>query len=98
MQLEIVNCGQPITNINEEALAEWVEYREEKKKPLSPLALKKTQNLLLKYGSAHQQHIVDVAIQNDWVGIHAVPMPKPIITSTRDSTFQADLTDTSWAH
>jgi hypothetical protein len=96
--MELVTSGQqPITNINMEALEEWIEYRVEKKKPLSPLALKKTQNLLKKFGCAHQQHIVDVAIQNDWVGIHPVPLPRPITMTTKQTTLHEDLTDTSWA-
>ena len=51
--------------VNEEALQEWIQYREEKKKPLSALALKKTQNLMLKFSEAQQQLMVDVAIMND---------------------------------
>jgi hypothetical protein len=97
MALELITSGQPTTTINMEALAEWIEYRVEKKKPLSPLALKKTTNLLKKFGYAHAQHIVDTAIQNDWVGLHPVPMPKLILTSTKDTTLQEDLNDTSWA-
>jgi hypothetical protein len=95
--MELIKSGQPITTINQEALEEWIEYRTEKKKPLSKLALKKTQNLLMKYGYEHQQHIVDTAMMNDWQGIHPVEMPKPMVTSTRSKTLQEDLTDTSWA-
>lgn len=67
---------QLVIGINEEALAEWVEYRTEKGKPLSPLALKKTQNVMLKYDEAQQQVMVDAAIMNDWQGLHAVDPPK----------------------
>ena len=98
MALALVESSQIIIGINQEALNEWIEYREEKKKPLSNLAMKKTQNLLLKFGESHQQHIVDTAIMNDWQGLHPVPMPKPVLTSTKDSTLIDDLTDTSWAH
>jgi hypothetical protein len=96
MSLALVN--QTIIGLNEQAIEEWIEYREEKKKPLSPLALKKSKNLLMKYGLAEQQHFVDIAISNDWVGIHPCPMPKVMPQqSTRDTSFQQDLTDTSWA-
>ena len=88
---------QTIIGLNEEAVAEWIEYRQEKKKPLSPLALKKTTNLLLKFGLDHQQHIVDSAIQNDWIGLHPVEMPRSV-TSTKSTTLHDDLTDTSWAN
>ncbi len=82
--------------INEEALQEWVEYRKEKKKPLSPLALKKTQNLMSKFGEEQQQIMVDTAIMNDWQGLHAVEAPK--VQSTRHTSLRDDLTDTTWAH
>jgi hypothetical protein len=81
-------------NINEIALEEWKEYRTEKKKPLSPLALKKTNNLMLKFGFAQQQLMVDTAIMNDWQGLHAVDPPKQNLRSTN---IQDDLTDRSWA-
>ena len=99
MALQLIeSSSQIIIGINQEALDEWTEYRAEKKKPLSRLALKKTQNLLLRYGESHQQHIVDIAILNDWQGLHPVPMPKPILTSTKSTTLMEDLTDTSWAN
>ena len=83
-------------HINEEALQEWVQYRKEKKKPLSPLALKKTQNLMAKFHVEQQQIMVDTAIMNDWQGLHAVEAPKEF--SSRQTTLLQDLTDTSWAH
>jgi hypothetical protein len=99
MALQLIeSSSQIIIGLNEQALTEWIECRQERKKPLSALALKKTQNLLLKFGEAHQQHIVDTAIQNDWMGLHPVPMAKPILTSTRVSTLAEDLSDTSWAN
>jgi hypothetical protein len=97
MALSLVESSQIIIGINQEALEEWTEYRQDKKKPLSKLAMKKTQNLLLRFGESHQQHIVDVAIQNDWQGLHPVPMPKLVLTSTRDTTLMEDLTNTDWA-
>ena len=86
---------QTIIGINQAALDEWIEYREFKKKPLSSFALKKTQNLLLKYGEEQQAHIIDTAIQNDWQGLHHVDMPKR--QTTKHTSLKDDLTDTSWA-
>jgi hypothetical protein len=98
MALQLIDSStQIIIGINQEALDEWIEYRQDKKKPLSKLAMKKTVNLLLKYGESHQSHIIDTAIMNDWQGLHPVSMPKPILTSTRVSTLAEDLSDTSWA-
>ena len=84
--------------INEEALGEWIEYREDKKKPLSNLALKKTQNILAKYDYEQQQRMVDAAIMNDWQGLHPVDRPKEQATSTRHTDIRHELIDTSWAH
>jgi len=81
--------------LNQQALDEWIEYRQDKKKPLSALALKKTTNLLLKFDEAHQQYMVDMAIMNDWQGLHTVEPEKK--QTTRQNSLQQDLTDTSWA-
>ena len=96
MSLALVEPTQSIIGINQEALDEWIEYRQEKKKPLSNLALKKTTNLLLKYPESHQQHMIDVAIMNDWQGLHPVDPPKAAIT-TKQTSLADDLNDTSWA-
>lgn len=88
--------SQIIIGLNQEALDEWIEYREEKKKPLSKLALKKTTNLLLKFPEAQQQVMIDTAIMNDWRGLFVVDPPKQV--ATRENTMQQDLTDRSWAN
>lgn len=85
-----------VLGVNEEALEEWIEYRNDKRKPLSNLALKKTQNLLSKYDYEQQQRMVDTAIMNDWQGLHPVDAPKQ--QTTRTTSLQHDLSDTSWAH
>ena len=95
MTLALVN-ETTIIGINQEALEEWAEYRQEKKKPLSKLALKKTTNLMLKHGLEQQQLMVDTAIMNDWQGLHQVDPPKRI--STKQTSLMEDLTDTSWAN
>jgi hypothetical protein len=80
--------------LNQQALDEWREYRESKKKPLSQFALNKVVNFLLKFSEDHQQHIVDQAIMNDWAGLHAVEMPQQ---QSRKTTINDDLNDRSWA-
>jgi len=81
--------------LNQEALTEWIEYREFKKKPLSPMALSKSEKFLLKYDETQQQYIVDQAIMNDWQGLHHVDPPKQ--QTTRQRALVDDLNDTSWA-
>lgn len=85
MALELVQ--QAVIGINQVALEEWREYREFKKKPLSPLALKKTINLLLKFDEEHQQHIVDTAIMRDWQGLYPVEKPSIKPTATGDTSW-----------
>jgi len=94
--LSLVEPSQTIIGLNQEALDEWIEYREDKKKPLSKLALKKTTNLLLKYPEAQQQVMIDTAIMNDWRGLFAVDPPKQV--ATRQNTMEQDLSDRSWAN
>ena len=81
--------------INQEAIEEWIEYRQFKRKPLSQFALDKSIKFLSQYSIDHQQLLVDHAIMNDWQGLHHVDPPKQ--TTTRSRSFQEDLTDTSWA-
>ena len=87
---------QIVIGVNEEALQEWIEYRKEKGKPLSNLALKKTQNIMVRFDETQQQHMVDAAIMNDWQGLHAVEAPK--VQTTRQTSIRDYLLDTSWAH
>jgi hypothetical protein len=86
IEMALALVQQQTLGLNQDALEEWIEYREFKKKPLSELALKKSKNMLLRYPEEHQQHIVDTAIMNDWQGLHPVDMPKTKPT----------IGDTSW--
>ena len=94
MALELVQ--QTINdNLNVDAVEEWQEYRTAKKKPLSPLALKKSQNLLMRFGYDQQQLMVDSAIMNDWQGLH--PVEEPRQQTSRQTSIQDDLNNTDWA-
>lgn len=86
---------QIVIGINQLALEEWIQYRKEKNKPLSNLAITKTVNILKQYNEDHQQHMVDTAIMNDWQGLHPIEEKKP--QSTRDMSLSDMLFDTSWA-
>ena len=94
MTLELVQDEMPI-GLNLDALEEWQEYREFKKKPLSELALKKVRNKLMRHSMEHQQYMVDQAIENDWQGLHEIEPRRE--QTTRQQSLQQDLTDRSWA-
>ena len=84
--------------LNVDALAEWEEYRADKGKPLSRLARVKVINRLAKHSEDVQQLMVDRAIENDWQGLHDLPVEREQPNSTRSKSLMDDLTDTSWAH
>jgi hypothetical protein len=58
--------------INAEAWNEFVDYRKEKKKKISPAAAKKLFATLLNYSQDEQQLIIDQSIANDWQGLFAL--------------------------
>lgn len=91
--------GQEIMllGINVDAYEEWVEYRKEKRKPLSDLAKKKVINRLAKHDFATQQRMVDRAIENDWQGLHDIEPEKVAKNTTRSQSLDQMLNDTSWA-
>lgn len=81
--------------LNREALDEFIEHRKELKKPMTPLAIKKATNILMRHDLEHQQHMVDRAIMGGWTGIWEVERQQQ--QTTRQNTLQQDLEDTSWA-
>lgn len=58
--------------INLESWAEWIEYRKDKRKPVSHLAANKQFKLLLKYDAEEQQAVIDKSIQNDYQGLFEI--------------------------
>ena len=83
--------------VNQEALDEWAAYREEDlKKPLTPRAMKMVAKKLSQWSHAEQMRMVEVAIENNWRGIHYQEPPRQ--QSTKQTSLQDDLTDTSWAN
>ena len=99
MQLALVQpqeiAIQEEIGLDRTALDEFIEHRQEIKKPMTPLAIKKAKKFLLKYPESYQQHLVDHAILNGWRGLYHVEPPKRL--SSRDTNIMDDLTDTSWA-
>lgn len=86
---------QTTIDLNQEALEEFIEHRKELKKPMTPLAIKKARNILIKHDHEHQQYMVDRAIMSGWTGLWEVERQKQ--QTTRQNTLQQDLEDTSWA-
>ena len=97
MELQLVD-NQEI-RLNQEWLDEWIAYREEDlSKPMTPSAVKMLTNKLLKWSLDDQERLISNAIEMNWRGVYWVEPPKqPLATSTRNTTLQQDLSDTSWA-
>jgi hypothetical protein len=93
---------EPIQQMNiglaQDSLDEWIEERADKKKPMTPRAIKMLTKKLLQWSEADQVRCIENAIERGWDGVYWVDPPKgPTQTSTRDRSLQDDLTDTSWA-
>jgi len=56
-------------NINSEAWVDWVAYRNEIKKKMTPTTVKMQFKLLGKYGKFDQKAIIDKSISNGWTGL-----------------------------
>ena len=96
MPLALVSGDQTIIGLNEEALKEWKAYKEEDlKKPLTPRAEKMVIKKMLRWDESEQMRMVEEAICNNWRSLYYVEPPKQ--ASTKSTSLQQDLTDTSWA-
>jgi len=93
MALALVSNEQQ--EINQIALAEFKEHRQELKKPLTPLAEKKACNVLRPFSLTQQQYMVDQAILNGWRGLF--PVNPPRTTSCKSNSIEDDINDRSWA-
>jgi hypothetical protein len=77
-------------------LEEWIAYRDEDlKKPMTPRAIKMVTKKLSQWDEATQERLVCHAIEMNWKGIYWVEPPKQ--QSSRQTTLEQDLTDTSWS-
>ena len=93
MVLELVQHGA--AGINQEALDEFIEHRVELKKPMTPLAIKKAEKILIRHTLDHQQYMVDTAILSGWRGLWEVEPRKQV--SSKSTTIEHDLEDKTWA-
>ena len=81
--------------LNQSALDEWIAYRgEDKRKPMTPRAVKMTIKWLLAYPEDEQERLISHAIMMNWEGLHYVEPPKA--ASTRKTSLADDLNDMSW--
>jgi hypothetical protein len=55
--------------LNADAWHEWIEYRVDRKKPITQLSAKKQVAELAKYSHETQQQMVDTSIANGWQGL-----------------------------
>ena len=92
VQMDLAAYG----NINELAWQEWIEFRHASKKPVSRMAAERQLQMLAYYTPEIQAHIINTSIMNDWQGIFP-PRGSVIPGSSRSTTLEHDLTDTSWA-
>ena len=75
---------------------EWIDYRaEDKKKPLTPRAIKMVKKWLSKYPESEQERLICLAIMNGWEGLHYKEPDR--VSTTRARSLVEDLTDTGWA-
>jgi hypothetical protein len=96
MSLALVNQQQ--TTINTEWAAEFADYRkEDKKAAFTPRGLKMFHRKLRQWDSATQERLIAHAMEAGWKTVFWVEPPKQQGTSTKSTTLQEDLTDTSWA-
>lgn len=94
MQLKVVQ--QSVIGVNQEWLDEWIAYRkEDKKKPMTPRAIRMTTKWLLNYHEAEQARLIEHAIRNNWEGLHYVEPPKA--GRPKDRSLEDHLSNTSWA-
>lgn len=95
MELKLVQ--QTVIGINQQWLDEWIAYRaEDKRKPMTPRAIKMTTKWLLAYDEQEQERLISHAIMNNWEGLHYVEPPKK--QTTRQADIYQELRDTSWAN
>ena len=72
-------------NVNEEALALWLEYRKAIKKPIHDFSMPYVRRKLAKFGT-DQFAVVEQSIENSWQGLFALRHDKTVITVSVDPT------------
>jgi len=83
--------------INADAWNEWLEYRKQSKKKMTPATVTKQISFLAKYDKVIQGIIINQSIQNGWAGLFEPKEKTNGAASTRKTSLRDDLTDKSWA-
>lgn len=91
--------------INSDAWGEWCTFRSSKRKPITRDAADKQLELLARYPRHIQRQIIEHSIMNDYQGLFppkAAGPPAhrgglPAASSSRNTSLEDDLRDTSWA-
>jgi DNA-binding Lrp family transcriptional regulator len=73
--------------INKESWKDWVEYRKEIKKRMTPLTAKKQWSLLSRYSPEEQKQIIDKSITNGWTGIFDLAGAKKVERNPNNNKF-----------
>ena len=83
--------------VNQAAWSEWIEYRKQSKKKMTPATVTKQTMFLAQYDKVIQAIIINQSIQNGWAGLFEPKEKTNGAASTRKTSLRDDLTDTSWA-
>jgi len=84
--------------VNQAAWSEWIEYRKQSKKKMTPATVTKQVSFLAKYDKVIQAIIINQSIQNGWAGLFEPKEKTNGAASTRKTSLADDLTDTTWAN
>ena len=92
--------------INADAWSEWCSFRSSKRKPITRDAADKQVELLAQYPRHVQRQIIEHSIRNDYQGLFPPKGGGPpahgggpaAAPSSRNTSLEDDLQDTSWAH
>ncbi len=86
-----------MTEINLAAWKEWVQYRKEKRKPVSERAQGMQWKMLACYTGEVQLQIIEHSMMNDYQGLFPPKGRQITGTKTRDISLAHQLNDRSWA-
>ncbi len=78
--------------LNQEALDEWLAYRKEKKKPLTPMSIERVIKKLIRLSEGNldkQMEMVEQSIENGWTGLFAVKKTALEVAKETKQSFQS---------
>ena len=83
---------QTDVSLNQEALDEWIAYRKEIKKKLTPMSIERVINKLIKLSGgdlATQMDIVEQSIENGYTGLFELKQSQKQIAAKTKQSFQS---------